>query len=93
MELDDHPHQCIATDGRQSMYSQIFSPFNLAGIELRNRLTMTPLYLGYAGEAGLVNEPILDHYRFMAQSGVALVVVENASTDHPIASVEIHGRG
>ncbi len=68
------------------MYDHVFSPLRVGGLELKNRLTMAPLYLGYAGEAGLVNEPLLEHYRLMATSGVALVVVENASIDHPVAS-------
>ena len=68
------------------MFSHLFSPFEVGGLELKNRLTMTPLFLGYVGEGGMVSPPLLDHYRLMAQSGVALVVVENASIDHPVAS-------
>ena len=68
------------------MLGHLFSPFEVGGLELRNRLTMTPLFLGYAGEGGMVSPPLLDHYRLMAQSGVALVVVENATIDHPVAS-------
>jgi 2,4-dienoyl-CoA reductase-like NADH-dependent reductase (Old Yellow Enzyme family) len=40
---------------------------------------MAPLYLGYAGEGGTVSKLLLDYYRAMAQSGVAMVVVENAT--------------
>jgi len=43
---------------------------------------MAPLYLGYAGAGGTVSTLLLDHYRLMAQSGVALVVVENACIDY-----------
>jgi 2,4-dienoyl-CoA reductase (NADPH2) len=68
------------------VYSYLFSPFRLGRLELKNRLTMTPLFLGYAGEAGMVTSALLEHYRLMARSGVALVVVENASIDHPDAS-------
>ncbi|UCD59146.1 MAG: NADH:flavin oxidoreductase, partial [Candidatus Hydrogenedentota bacterium] len=39
-----------------------------------------------AGEGGTVSDLLLEHYRLMAQSGVALVVVENASIDHPVGS-------
>ncbi len=68
------------------MSGHLFSPFELGGMRLKNRLTMTPLFLGYAGPEGVVTPPLLDHYRLMAKSGVALVVVENASIDHPTAS-------
>jgi NADPH2 dehydrogenase len=65
------------------MYPHLFSPYKIKGIELQNRLTMAPLYLGYAAEGGAVSPLLLDHYRLMTQSGVALVVVENATIDHP----------
>jgi 2,4-dienoyl-CoA reductase (NADPH2) len=68
------------------MYPHLFSPLPIAGLELKNRLTMAPLYLGYAGEGGTVSGLMLDHYRLMARSGVALVVVENATVDHPAGS-------
>jgi len=63
------------------MYSHIFKPLEVGGLKLRNRLTMAPMYLGYAGEGGSVSELLLEHYRLMAQSGVAMVVVENATID------------
>lgn len=68
------------------MLDHLFSPLQLGDLELRNRLTMAPLYLGYAGEGGTVSPLLLDHYRLMARSGVALVVVENATIDHPLGS-------
>jgi NADPH2 dehydrogenase len=68
------------------MLDHLFSSLQVGGLELKNRLTMAPLYLGYAGEGGTVSPLLLDHYRLMAQSGVALVVVENATVDHPMGS-------
>ena len=65
------------------MFSHLFSGITIQGVTLPNRLTMAPLYLGYAGEGGTVSPMLLDHYRLMAQSGVAMVVVENATVDHP----------
>ncbi len=68
------------------MFEHLFSPFDLGGLRLKNRLTMAPLFTGYAGEAGVVNAVLLEHYRMMAAGGVAMVVVENASIDYPAAS-------
>jgi len=68
------------------MYAQLGSPITIQGLTLKNRLTMAPLYLGYAGEGGTVSDMLLAHYRLMAQSGVAMVVVENATVDHPTGS-------
>lgn len=68
------------------MHSHLFSKIAVGGIELKNRLTMAPLYLGYAGEGGRVGGLFLEHYRLMAKSGVAMVVVENATVDYPTGS-------
>jgi NADPH2 dehydrogenase len=68
------------------MYTRLFEPFEVGGLKLRNRLTMAPMYLGYAGEGGSVSDLLLEHYRLMAGSGVAMVVVENATVEHPRAS-------
>jgi 2,4-dienoyl-CoA reductase (NADPH2) len=70
----------------QTEFEHLFSAFAIGGLELKNRLTMAPLFLGYAGEAGVVTPALLEHYQLMARSGVALVVVENGSIDHPVAS-------
>lgn len=68
------------------MYARLYESLEVGGLKLKNRLTMAPLYLGYAGEGGSVSDLLLDHYRLMAQSGVALVVVENATVDHLLGS-------
>jgi 2,4-dienoyl-CoA reductase-like NADH-dependent reductase (Old Yellow Enzyme family) len=62
--------------------SLIFTPFPIQGLTLKNRLTMAPLYLGYAHSDGTVSQLTLDHYTEMAGSGVALVVVEHTMV-HP----------
>ncbi len=68
------------------MYPNLFSKIKIGGLTLKNRLVMAPLYLGYAGEGGTVSDLLLDHYRLMAQSGVAMIVVENATIDYPTGS-------
>jgi len=68
------------------MHSHLFSRISVGGKELKNRLTMAPLYLGYAGEGGTASEILLEHYRLMAKSGVGMVVVENSTVDHPTGS-------
>ncbi len=51
----------------------------LKGLRLKNRITMAPLYLGYAAYGGTISPLLLYHYKLMAQSGAAMIVVENAS--------------
>lgn len=69
------------------MYSHLFSPIDVGGVTLKNRITMAPLYLGYAGEGGTITPLLLEHYRLMAKSGASMIVVENATIDHPEGSV------
>ncbi len=64
------------------MYAHLFAEMAVGGLRLKNRVTMAPLYLGYAGSGGTVSPLLLDHYRTMAESGAALVVVENATMDY-----------
>jgi len=59
----------------------LFSPFHIKGLSLKNRIIMAPLYMGYANPDGTVSTLLLDHYRRMAASGAALIVVENAMVD------------
>jgi len=42
---------------------------------------MAPLYLGYAKQDGAISPLMLDHYKEMAASGVAMVVVEHTGID------------
>jgi 2,4-dienoyl-CoA reductase-like NADH-dependent reductase (Old Yellow Enzyme family) len=62
--------------------SVLFTPFKLGSLTLSNRITMAPTYLGYGNNDGTVSDLVLDHYRTMARSGAALIVVENTGI-HP----------
>jgi len=63
----------------QPVYPALFKAKTLQGLRLKNRITMAPLFLGYAAEGGTVSPLLLDHYETMAAGGVAMVVVENAA--------------
>jgi len=64
---------------KKNVYPNLFRPLKLDGLKLKNRITMAPLYLGYAALGGKTSPLLLKHYERMAQSGAALIVVENAS--------------
>ncbi|MBP8646203.1 MAG: NADH:flavin oxidoreductase [Syntrophobacteraceae bacterium] len=61
--------------------SLLFTPLRMKGLELKNRITRVPMYVGYGNPDGTVSDLLLDHYRLMAASGVSMVVVENAAVD------------
>ncbi|MBW2051259.1 MAG: NADH:flavin oxidoreductase [Deltaproteobacteria bacterium] len=60
---------------------KLISSLNIKGLTLKNRITMAPLYLGYASPDGTVSPLMLEHYAEMADSGAALIVVENSVVD------------
>jgi len=64
---------------KKAIYPHLFNPMQINGLRLKNRITMAPLYLGYAGAGGTVSPLLLYHYGLMAQSGASMIVVENAS--------------
>ena len=63
------------------VYPNLSSPLDLGPLVLENRVTMAPMYLGYADGQGCPTQAMLDHYAEMGASGAALVVCENAAVD------------
>ena len=58
------------------MKSQLWEPFRIGQMELRNRIVMPPLVTQYASEGGYVTERILNYHEARAQGGVALLIVQ-----------------
>lgn len=65
--------------------NKLFSKFEIQGHKLKNRLIALPVFTGYALPDGRVSPLMLEHYRRLAKSGVAVVVVPNVA-------VSINGR-
>jgi 2,4-dienoyl-CoA reductase-like NADH-dependent reductase (Old Yellow Enzyme family) len=57
------------------MPSTLFSPIKLAGLELANRIVVSPM-CQYSADDGSANDWHLGHLGMLANSGAALVVVE-----------------
>ncbi|MET0276917.1 MAG: NADH:flavin oxidoreductase/NADH oxidase [Pseudorhodoplanes sp.] len=66
------------------MSAALFQPIRLAGLELANRIVVSPM-CQYSADDGCANEWHLTHLGMLANSGAALVVVE-------ATHVERHGR-
>ncbi len=66
------------------MSSALFSPYRLAGLELANRIVVSPM-CQYSANDGSANDWHLMHLGMLANSGAGLVVVE-------ATHVERHGR-
>lgn len=57
------------------MSSALFSPYKLAGLELANRIVVSPM-CQYSADDGCANDWHLVHLGMLANSGAALVIVE-----------------
>src|SRR5579862_6580525 len=66
------------------MSSALFSPYRLAGLDLANRIVVSPM-CQYSADDGCANDWHLMHLGMLANSGAALVIVE-------ATHVERHGR-
>lgn len=60
--------------------SILFSPAQIGSLQLRNRLVMTPMHLGYS-PLGEVNDQLIEFYRARARGGVGLIVVGGCGID------------
>ncbi len=56
----------------------LLSPFSFAGLKLRNRIVMPPMWSGQADRDGCVTDAIIEYHRRRAAAGCALVIVEHA---------------
>jgi len=66
------------------MPSTLFTPFHMAGLELANRIVVSPM-CQYSADDGCANDWHLMHLGMLAHSGASLVIVE-------ATHVERHGR-
>jgi NADPH2 dehydrogenase len=62
--------------------TSLLSPLSFAGLTLRNRIVMPPMWSGQANPDGQVNEKIIEYHRCRAAAGCGLVIVEHAFV-HP----------
>lgn len=55
--------------------AELFTPYTLKGVTLRNRLAVPPM-CQYSAEDGVINDWHLHHYAGLARGGAGLVIVE-----------------
>ncbi len=60
----------------------LLSPLSFAGLTLRNRIVMPPMFSGFAEFNGEVTERIVEYHRLRAEAGTALIIVEHTYV-HP----------
>ncbi|MCH9827281.1 MAG: NAD(P)/FAD-dependent oxidoreductase [Gammaproteobacteria bacterium] len=70
-------------------FPMLFSPFDLAGVEVPNRVVMPPMSTGLAGESGEVTAAQLAFYRERVVGGVGMIIVEFTSV-HRVSGISEH---
>lgn len=64
----------------EGMPVKLFEPADIGGLNIRNRIAMLPMHLGYC-ENGVVGERIIDFYRERARGGAGLIIIGGCSID------------
>ncbi len=69
-----------------TQFPHIFEPFTVKRTTFRNRVIMPPMGSNYATFSGEVSEEMKNYYGLRAKGGTALITVENACIDYPLAT-------
>ena len=54
----------------------LFTPINIGGCEIRNRIVMAPMLMGFGRFDGKPTEKMLDYYEARAKGGAGLIITE-----------------
>jgi len=68
------------------MMSKLFTPLQIKGLSLKNRIGMSPMCMYCAGEDGLATDWHFVHYSTRAVGGVGLILQEATAVEKEAAS-------
>lgn len=57
-------------------YDMLFSPMKIGNIEIKNRIVMAPMCMGFGQYNGCATETMMDYYEERAKGGVGLIFTE-----------------
>lgn len=66
-----------------SSFTKLFTPVKIGGMEIRNRLVMSPMTSQYANEDESVSDRLREYYEARSRGGVGLITVEVCTVDKP----------
>ncbi|MFC2009865.1 FAD-dependent oxidoreductase [Chloroflexota bacterium] len=64
-------------------FPKLFSPFQINGVELKNRIVKTGSAMGFSSEDGFITETDLGWYEALAKGGTGMIVVAHGFIDYP----------
>lgn len=62
-------------------FKELFEPVMLGTLEVKNRIVMCPMGLGWASLTGAVTDRLIDYYTERARAGVGLIIVEGTCVE------------
>jgi 2-enoate reductase len=64
-------------------YQELFKPFNIGKIEIKNRIVMSPMLTGgWFDENGVITNEVIDYYEERAKGGVGLIYTTAFTLNH-----------
>lgn len=62
--------------GDRMEYSKLFSPMKIGNVEIKNRIVMAPMCMGFGQYNGCATDKMMDYYEQRAKGGVGLIFTE-----------------
>ncbi len=63
------------------MFDTLFSPIKIGTMEVKNRIVLPPMHMGYGALDGSVSERYCDYYGARAKGGAGLIITEAAAVN------------
>jgi len=57
-------------------YDMLFSPMNIGNVEIKNRIVMAPMCMGFGQYNGCATKTMMDYYEERAKGGTGLIITE-----------------
>ena len=57
-------------------YKMLFSPMKIGNCEIKNRIVMSPMLMGFGQFDGRTTEQLMDYYEERAKGGTGLIITE-----------------
>ncbi len=57
-------------------YDMLFSPMNIGNVEIKNRIVMAPMCMGFGQYNGCATKKMMDYYEERAKGGTGLIITE-----------------
>lgn len=77
-------HGAVETLSRELSRELLFTPYQIRGLTVPNRIVMAPMTRGFSPN-GCPGADVAAYYRRRAEGGVGLIITEGVAVDHPAA--------